>query len=1012
MSSGAPVNLNSCGCCAVTPPLQAPFNRRGLAALSYRVGNYATFLRNMLAQLHSAAIPDGPNQGARPLAALTTRAADDPAIAWLDACAVMADVLTFYQERIANEGFLRTAVERLSVLELARTIGYELSPGVAASAFLAFTVDNSAGAPAFVSLGTGLKVQSIPPQGKLPQTFETVEAIQAYASRNALQPRLTRPQDLALVYDPNHQFNPDPNAPALQLYLLGGSAGFPAGSFVEIPASNVFPLAGETVPDPVPAVLLQNLVYFSGTSTNLQKGDRLLVVGRNDNPLKTSPPLATVQTKVFIIRDVIPDAALNRTGVDLREDLGQSPEPPAFTPVIYQPVTFLAEAAPFNLTTASSVLGGSITEDDLSAFVTMNNWAFDDLVELAPFTLSIPPPPPPPPNPSAVLPPPAPGIFAMRTHAGIFGNNAPYYKSLLAPTGTGFDGNGKGSSGNFLYPWDWDTSGFSIWNDPLATPGIPPSQVSYQNADLYLDQPVPGILRDSWMVLEFSSGTPAVFRVGTATESAVAGFGLSGRVTGVRLTKLDGSSEIAAADKPSSYLVRTTVVYAQSQPLDLIDLPIADDIEAGTTQVMLDGLVPGLRAGRAVAWSGTRTDAPGVTASEVLILEQIVHVGGFTTLQFTSGLLYSYERSSVTINANVVQATHGETVNETLGSGDASQPNQSFTLKRPPLTYVAAPTATGAESTLMVRVNDLEWQEVPSLYGARPTGQDYIVRLEDDGTTTVTFGDGVTGARIPSGNANVAAVYRTGIGPGGNVDAGSLTLLQTRPPGIRAVTNPLPASGAAGPETLASARQNAPLKVLTLDRIVSLDDYEDFARAFAGIGKAQASALWSGDQYLVHLTVAGAGGAAVDPESALYTSLIGAIDQARAPVHRVLVANYQPLFFDIEAQVLVDQPRYVKADVFAAVASALQSAFSFDARSFAQPVTAAEVTAVMQSVPGVIASDLTALFPVTVREGAARFQGLSPILCASPARLSGGSIRPAQLLMVNPAGITLLEMQP
>ncbi len=126
MSNGN--KLNSCGCCAGATPLVSPFNRPSLSALSYRIGNYATFLSDMLAQIHSVGIPDGPNQGMRPLAALTTRAADDPAIALLDAWAMVADVLSFYQERIANEGFLRTALERLSVLELARTIGYELAP--------------------------------------------------------------------------------------------------------------------------------------------------------------------------------------------------------------------------------------------------------------------------------------------------------------------------------------------------------------------------------------------------------------------------------------------------------------------------------------------------------------------------------------------------------------------------------------------------------------------------------------------------------------------------------------------------------------------------------------------------------------------------------------------------------------------------------------------------------------------------------------------------------------------
>jgi predicted phage baseplate assembly protein len=1010
--------LNACGCCVPTPPLVVPFNRPGLSALAYRIGAYSTFLRDMLAQLHAFAIPNGPNQGTRPLAALTTRAADDPAIALLDAFAVMADVLTFYQERIANEGYLRTGTERLSVLQLARMIGYELGPGVAASAFLAFTVDTTPGAPPSVAVSKGFKVQNIPAQGKLPQTFETIEDLKAYASRNALHPRLTRPQDLALVLVPNDK---DPKAsPSLELFLLGINAGFPDGSSVQqLRASQVYPLTSDPIPDSVAAIPLQNVVYFSGTATNLQKGDRLLLVGRNDQPASGLP---TVQTKVFIVRAVEAQADLNRTRVDLRADLGQTPAPPAFQAVKASRVAILAEPASLNLASASAVLAGSITESDLSAYVTMNNWAIDDFIALTPFLDFNPPPPQPPapptpplPSDSAKLPAPDPGIFAMRTHVGIFGNNALFYKSLLAPANEGFNGTGGASgTGNFLYPNNWDDtqSPWPIWKDSITNDFYAKGKAP---ADIYLENVIPGIIRDSWMVLELPTGAPAVFRVGTVTESALAGFGLSGRFTGVRLTVPDGSSEVTGQDQAplSTYQVRTTVVYAQSEALNLIDLPIADDILAGTTEVMLDGLVLGLRIGQAVAWSGVRAagDAPGVTANEVLMLEQIIHVAGFTTLQFATGLVYSYVRNSVTVNANVAPATHGETVQEMFGNGDASQSNQSFKLKRPPLTYVAAATPTGAESTLTVRVNNLEWQETPSLFGAGATDQDYIVRREDDGTTAVTFGDGVTGARLPSGNQNVTATYRTGIGLDGNVNAGSLTLLQTRPPGIRAVINPLAASGAADPESLANARQNAPLKVLTLDRIVSLEDYENFARAFAGIGKAQAVALWSGNRYVVYLSIAGAGGAAVNPESALYTSLLGAIDQARDPVQQVLVANYQPLFFDIEAQVLVDQPRYLEADVFNAVTAALRDAFSFDARSFAQPVTASEVTAIIQSVPGVIASDLTGLFLVTAQPGGERFEGLAPILCASPARFAAGALLPAELLLVNPAGITLLEMQ-
>ena len=50
-------------------------------------------------------------------------------------------MLTFYQERIANEGYLRTATERRSVLELARLVGYQLAARrVAASVYLAYTL--------------------------------------------------------------------------------------------------------------------------------------------------------------------------------------------------------------------------------------------------------------------------------------------------------------------------------------------------------------------------------------------------------------------------------------------------------------------------------------------------------------------------------------------------------------------------------------------------------------------------------------------------------------------------------------------------------------------------------------------------------------------------------------------------------------------------------------------------------------------------------------------------------
>src|SRR5262245_20514099 len=97
---------NTCGCCeGVTRLPPRPIaNRPGLSALAYRVGTHAAFFQSMIARLSGLYLdiprdqpdPDGTLSVDRiyPLAGLTSRAADDPAVALLDAWAIVADVLT------------------------------------------------------------------------------------------------------------------------------------------------------------------------------------------------------------------------------------------------------------------------------------------------------------------------------------------------------------------------------------------------------------------------------------------------------------------------------------------------------------------------------------------------------------------------------------------------------------------------------------------------------------------------------------------------------------------------------------------------------------------------------------------------------------------------------------------------------------------------------------------------------------------------------------------------------
>ena len=112
-------------------------NRPGLSEVRYRVGTHGDFLTSALAALSD------PQFAA--LRSLTTRDSDDFTIALLDGWATLADVLTFYQERIANELWLRTATERDSILRLAQLIGYRLKAGVAAETPLSFLLDETPG---------------------------------------------------------------------------------------------------------------------------------------------------------------------------------------------------------------------------------------------------------------------------------------------------------------------------------------------------------------------------------------------------------------------------------------------------------------------------------------------------------------------------------------------------------------------------------------------------------------------------------------------------------------------------------------------------------------------------------------------------------------------------------------------------------------------------------------------------------------------------------------------------
>ncbi|HEX5871785.1 MAG TPA: putative baseplate assembly protein [Longimicrobium sp.] len=1074
-----------CGCGRPAAPVPAPTdNRPGLPALRYRAGTHATFLQALLEGISSVTIPvgDPPDQGeARPLAALTVRDTGDASVAMLDAWATVADVLTFYQERIANEGYLRTATERRSLVELARLTGYRPRPGVAAAVHLAFDLDDGYR----LDLPVGTRAMSIPAPGETMEAFETGEELHARAEWNRLIPRASVPAVLL------------PAERHCELYLQGITTGVSVGDLllldfttrqtvhrvmevhpdfpadrtrvvlycppmeeedvaeVTIPEDNSLPVApaeGQTV-----GMTRTAEGTFVGTTKAATQTSTATVSAQVQKGMVTN--VASVQTAAVVgvlqtAADALARSRVKGSTAEARnvlaevETLGAAGETVAL-PDVERAINTVAaatdtvagksatldkqlDAAHAELTSlAETAAAADGTGMDAKGGVTgMQDSGYKPPTPGA--TTPTNPTTPPPVVPgggtgpgnvvaqpledasglSSVLgnkqmyvdPSRAPRSAAQlgRTHTAVLAAGGVTAPNLLAAFNPKLGSNLYRAWSGYRVPVKAEVPGavyvFRVKAAPFGATAPPPSaelddQCRGRSTEWYLDEcddstgntdrlTLDGvydrILPGSWVAVRTASdGETRFYRALEVETVARNSYGLGGRAT--RLTLDRPWLTCWSTDYSNSYnvgleVLRDMTVYAQAEPLVLARQPVTADVQG--QEIELDRLYDGLTAGRWVIVSGERTDLAGVTAAELAMITGVRHGAAEITLDekkvalpgdhvhtwitLSSKLAFSYRRSTLQIFGNVAAATHGETREQVLGSGDGSKPLQRFQLMQGPLTYVPAATTSGIASTLVVRVDRVRWDEAPNLAALGPQDREYLVQIDHEGKTHVTFGDGVRGARLPTGNENVRAVYRTGIGAPGNVDAGQISLLATRPQGLKGVVNPLASSGGGDPDTAEQIRRNAPLGLLALDRIVSVEDYTDFVRGFAGIGKAQAAFLTDGRRPVVHITFAGVNDEPIGDESALAAQLQAALRRYGDP-HRYLDGGPRDLrALVVSARILV-RPDVLWEDVEPRVRAAMLEHFAFDRRELGQGVAASEVVAVLQGAWGVQAVDLELL---------------------------------------------------
>lgn len=304
----------------------------------------------------------------------------------------------------------------------------------------------------------------------------------------------------------------------------------------------------------------------------------------------------------------------------------------------------------------------------------------------------------------------------------------------------------------------------------------------------------------------------------------------------------------------------------------------------------------------------------------------------------------------ITVYYDLLPVSAGKTVSkEIVGSGDSTQPGQSFKLAKSPVTYLAS--GSSYASTIALTVNGLPWAEVPSFYNQPANAQVFVASQDANQITHISFGDGANGALLPTGSNNIVATYRYG-GGASSPPAGKLTVIAKSLPGLQSVVNPVAVTGGSDPDPAALVKQYAPRSVLTFGRAVSVFDYQAIAAGAPGVSMASALWTWDAPNQRAGITVFVAGEPGV---ASSVQTLLNASGDPNRPV-TVLSATEVPVTLNFRLIVVAGADLTILTSaVTMALTDPSTGVFSPPQIAIGQPLFDSNIEAVLQVIPGVIA---------------------------------------------------------
>lgn len=303
---------------------------------------------------------------------------------------------------------------------------------------------------------------------------------------------------------------------------------------------------------------------------------------------------------------------------------------------------------------------------------------------------------------------------------------------------------------------------------------------------------------------------------------------------------------------------------------------------------------------------------------------------------------------------NIMEAVRGESVyKEVLGSGDASLGNQTFKLRKKPLTYLFSSGSDNdmmVKSMLEVRVGGILWREVASFFNTCGSDRVYIVRQDDESESYITFGDGIRGQRLPSGISNVVASYRFGAGkPVPPVQ--SLTQVATPVKGLKSVLNPVAPCGGEDRESAAEIRSALPKTAMLLNRIISMKDAEAAVASVPGVRNICVDWEWSKVRQvpMVHIYYIG--------EAGIRTSIVQFLHANAGPEFLFTVERALPKSLEVSIDLYIDS-RYDKEEMIKSASNLLlnpvNGILSPEVAGIGKPVFKSRIYKALISLPGIL----------------------------------------------------------